>query len=575
MKLVHSRAPGPTRFEGPLLGIDLGTTHSVAAVLETDGPRPLSNSLGRTLVSSAVALGDGDDLLIGDAALERVHRRPGDGVVRFKPDMGSKRTWRIGHRELGPVELSALVLREMKALAEASLQTTVTDAVVTVPAWFQEPQRRATIEAGRLAGLQIRRVLNEPTAAALAHGLHTAHEARTILVLDLGGGTFDVTALSMFEGVVEVLASVGDTHLGGEDFTDALLEHVLAGAEPDPEARALLRARCELAKRSLSREDAVDIPYAGGEIAVRRDTFEALNAPRLERVRHCVTEALMQGRLAPKDIDEVVLVGGATRMPCIHELVKAIFGREPRAGIDVDHIVACGAAVQAALLAKNDAVRDFVVTDVLPHSLGVAYVKFVDDTYLDDRFDPILPRTTTLPASRRETYLTLHQKQDTLHLDVYQGERRIASHNHHLGRLVVERLPTSEEEDHRVPVEVRFSHDTNGLLEVEATVPSTGEVVSSVFERGADLSEADRAQALAALAALKIPPQEQLPNRFALERARRLFEMLPHGSERETLDHALSRFEAALVREDVHAPKARQAVIETVEMLAKRLGIKL
>ncbi|MEO1335305.1 MAG: Hsp70 family protein, partial [Myxococcota bacterium] len=449
------------------------------------------------------------------------------------------------------VALSALILRELKTVAENHLQAPVTHAVITVPAWFREPQRAATVEAAQVAGLHIDRVLNEPTAAAIAHGLHQADRESITVVLDLGGGTFDVTILEMFEGVVEVIASVGDTQLGGEDFTDGLVEHLVETHGVDKFGSAAeLRRKVELAKRALTDAESANIITHDETIAVDRATLEAVNQKLLERIRTCITEAMVQAGHSTRQITEVLLVGGATRMPCIHALAESIFERKPLSGIDVDHVVAEGAAVQTALLAKDEAVKDFVVTDVTPHSLGVAVVREHRGTILDDYFSPILHRGTTIPVSRSEPFSTIHHEQDSVTLKVYQGEHRKASFNEHIGQLIVDKLPISKNVEDRCAFQVRFSHDANGLLEVEATVDSTGRKVSTVIERrpGA-LSEADRDKAIEAMQSLKTPPRELLPNRYALERANRIYSTL-RPEHRYVLDDVLLQFEAALERQD-------------------------
>ncbi|MEO1228925.1 MAG: Hsp70 family protein [Myxococcota bacterium] len=575
IRLVDQAPKGPG-FEGPRLGIDLGTTHSVAAVFDGERARIVANTLGRTLLSSAVVVDADGALLVGDPALERIRRHGGHGAVRFKSEMGTERRFDLGGRSLGPVELSALVLKELKASVEADLGEPVRDAVITVPAWFAEHQRRATIAAGELADLRVRRVLNEPTAAALAHGLQTAHDGRSVVVLDLGGGTFDVTALELFEGVAEVKASAGDLQLGGEDFTDALLE-AFAEEGASSEERAQLRAACERAKRRLSDETDVELHMPSGrKTTVDRASFERLNAERIARVKAKTQEALLQAGWVPADVDEVVLVGGATRMPSIHRLVHGLFGKRARVGVDVDHIIAEGAAIQAALLARDAAVDDFVVTDVTSHSLGIAVVKTVGPRELTDRFDPILPRSTTIPTTRKGVYSTLHAQQKEMNIEIYQGERRIASENHLLGRLTIQGLPPSDDPDHRVGVEIRFSHDANGLLEVEAQELGSERSVSTVIERGPTLSVEAKTEALEALAKLKAPPQEELPNRYALERARRLFEILPAGTAKETLDEVLTRFEVTLEHElRDQIPSARAELAEVVSAVAKSTGVEL
>ena len=585
MKLIENDDAPATG--GRTVGIDLGTTHSVVAVFENGRPRVLFNELGRALVPSAIAVSEDGTLLVGDPALERLVRRPTDGVARFKPDMGTTRSYQLKEHVLSPVSLSAMILREMRAMAEAALGERISKAVVTVPAWFREPQRRATIEAATLAGLEVPRVLNEPTAAAIAHGLHKSdHEAITV-VLDLGGGTFDVTVIELFDGVVEVLASVGDTHLGGEDFTDALLDYTLdllgKGVELASDRRAQLRHRVETAKRALSHSEAVtlELPDPSEDTWVTkqtheidRTTFNSLNAARLERIRSCVHEALVQAGKAPTDVEEILLVGGATRMPCVHQVAEELFGRTPRAKVDVDEVVACGAAVQAALLERELAVKDFVVTDVIPHSLGTAIVREYRGRYVDDQFDVVLHRGTTIPVSRTRSYYPVDARQQHIRIDVYQGERRTASQNEFLGELVVDGLPVSRNRDRPCEVQVRFTHDANGILEIEATVPSIDKQVRTVIEKQpGKLPEKELARALEAMQLLKTPPRELLPNRYALERAQRIFETL-RPEHKEWLDEPILRFEAALNDgEPQEIERSRKALVDATNQVSRVAGI--
>ena len=401
-----------------------------------------------------------------------------------------------------------------------------------------------------------------------------------MLVLDLGGGTFDVTVVELFDGVVEVLASVGDTHLGGEDFTDAmvrLVEDQRGAPIADTALRARLRAACEKAKRALSSKETVPLRWGPSEgMLVTRSAFEARSAGLLGRMRQCVREAMLQARLSPGDVSEVLLVGGATRMPVVREFAEEMFPGQVRSDLDPDHVVALGASVQAALVARDEAVRDFVVTDVTPFSLGVGIVRNFNGVDVPDCFDPILHRGTTIPTSRTDIYSTLHPQQKELRLKIFQGEKRVASENQRLGELTVHDLPTSDDPQHRVQVQVRFTHDLNGLLEVEAMVLRTGEMVSTVIDqKPGGLSDDDRSKALAALASLKRSPRELLPNRYSLERGRRLFEMLP-PEKRADLDHLLLRFEASLQTSDESEQRdARLALTAFVDDVALAEGLEL
>lgn len=556
------------------VGIDLGTTHSLVAVMTAEGPRVLADEQGRVLIPSAVAVDDQGRLLVGAAAAARLTHRPECGHRWFKRDMGQEVEHTLGEERLGPVGLSALVLRELRVIAELALGRPVDRAVITVPAYFQEPQRAATAEAARLAGLQVARMINEPTAAALAHGLHDARRERRVAVLDLGGGTFDVSLLEIFEGVIEVVGTGGDSRLGGEDFTEALFQFAraeagLGDADP-PGPRGLLREACERARCLLSEQTRVplSLPAPGlpvwktaRTLELSRPMLEALVEPLLRRVQTCVADTLSAARLDPEQVDEVLLVGGATRMPAIAALATQVFGRLPIQDHDPDRVVALGAAVQAALVDRDEAVAELVVTDVLGHSLGVEISREGEDRFLPGYFLPVLHRNTTLPARRVERLSTLHPRQRTLKVSVYQGEHRYTRLNRPLGSFEVQDIPPAPSEEARQAVDIAFTHDLNGLLEVEATIVETGAKASILIEQQAGrLSPEARERAVRALARLKVHPRELLPNRLLLEQAAAALARA-EGPQAAILDAALLSFEDALERQHPEAVQAAAAVL--------------
>lgn len=532
-----------------IIGIDLGTTHTVVAQLTEAGPQVIGDGDG-ALIPSAVAVDDTGTLLVGEAALARLQHTPGAGVRWFKRDMGSTRTWTLGDHELGATELSALVLREARERAEAALGESVSRAVITVPAYFQEPQRAATAEAGQLAGLEVVRMVNEPTAAALAHGLSDTATERLIVVIDLGGGTFDVTLLEVFEGIFEVRATGGDSRLGGEDLTDALAERF---REKVSASDAALRAAAEEAKRALSTADAALLSTGSTTpVPVSLADLRDVSAPLVERMRRCITDTLGTARLTASDIDEVVLAGGATRSRPVRELVGELFSAEV-AVADPDRIVALGAAVQAGLVIQDKAVSDVIVTDVLSHSLGVHVVRRGEDRMLEGYFTPVLHRNTTLPVRRVERFHTVHPKQSSITVKVFQGEHRYTRENRFLGEFEVSGFPPLEEEEGGQPVDIAFTHTLDGLLEVEATVVATGEKARLLVEGHAGrLTDEARARAEEALKALKVHPRDLLPNRLLLEQALARHERLEPRA-RELLDGPLTAFEDALERQHPEA----------------------
>ncbi|MFO0933422.1 MAG: Hsp70 family protein [Planctomycetota bacterium] len=548
------------------VGIDLGTTNSLVAVFGDDGPRTLENELGDHLTPSAVAIAADRSVLVGRAAKDRLVVAPDAGRAFFKRDMGTAATYAFGGRTWTPTECSAAVLRELKRVAEARLGEPVTHAVVTVPAYFHEPQRQATIEAARIAGLVVDRILNEPTAAALAFGHRHADEERKLLVFDLGGGTFDVTVLETFEGLVEVRASGGDSRLGGEDYTDALLDLVerRAAARWNAGERARVRQRVEVAKRSLSASDRVEVDVGGATVVVTRGDFDAATAELTARLRPVVRRCLRDAGIAAADLDDVLLVGGASRMPAVVAFVSEELGRLPNRTLDPDRVVALGAAVQAARVGRHAAVADVVMTDVCPHSLGVAVARTYGGRVEAGAFCPILDRNVTVPVSRVERFHTIAPQQDTISIEVFQGEHRLTADNTFLGAFEVKGLRHLPGQAHAGEVDIRFSYDANGILEVEATVLHSGRRVAQVIQsRPGALTEEQVKDAVARLQPLKVSPRDLLPNRARIERARRRFAELT-GVPRRLVAEALDAFEEALASGDRDAIGMSAARLDAV-----------
>lgn len=535
-----------------IVGIDLGTTNSLIAVWDNGAARLIPNSLGQMLTPSCVSVDDNDAILVGQAARERLQTHPQASAANFKRLMGSDKTLHLGKRAFRPEELSALVLRSLKEDAEAALGHPVTEAVITVPAYFSDAQRKATRTAGELAGLKVERLLNEPTAAALAYGIHLRDGESKFLVFDLGGGTFDVSVLDLFDSVMEVRASAGDNYLGGEDFVTALVEHFFTAASVPATLRAdahfmqRLAAQAELAKRALSEAPRATIRVAHGDahytLELDEAGFEKLCAPLLARLRAPVERALRDARLPIAELDNIVLAGGATRMPLVRKMAARMFGRFPACDIDPDQVVALGAAVQAGLKMKDAALDEVVMTDVAPYSLGVATTMHIDaDHFSHGHFDPIIERNTVIPASRVKRYFPLQDTQRVIELLVYQGEARMASDNIKLGALTIP-LATRNDEG----VDVRFTYDVNGLLQVEATLVHTRDVHTLVIEGNPGmLSAPEIAQRFQALSELKIHPRDHMENRTLLARGERLYQQL-RGDERERLGREIARFEQAL-----------------------------
>ena len=540
-----------------IVGIDLGTTNSLIAVWDNGAPRLIPNSLGETLTPSCVSVDEDGTILVGRAARERLQTHPDRTAAVFKRYMGSDRTLRLGARAFRPEELSALILRALKEDAEAALGHPVTEAIITVPAYFSDAQRKATRAAGQLAGLKVERLLNEPTAAALAYGIHQRDAETRFLVFDLGGGTFDVSVLDLFEGVMEVRASAGDNMLGGEDFVLAMVDHFLAHHQlpatlkNEPLFMQRLLASAERAKRALSSAATASIdivhddqPY---QLTLDEAALERITATLLRRLRDPIERALRDANLNISELDSIVLAGGATRMPIVRKLVARMFGRFPSCDINPDEVVALGAAVQAGLKMRDAALDEVVMTDVAPYSLGVEVsMQLGDRSYSSGHFDPIVERNTPVPVSRVKRYHPVSAEQKQLDLRIFQGEARMARDNIQLGTLKVA-LASEQGSD---GVDVRFTYDVNGLLQVEATVVSTQQVHRLVIEGNPGLlSEAEIATRFAALSELKIHPRDRIEHRTLLARGERLYQLL-RGAEREWFGRQVFTFERVLESQD-------------------------
>lgn len=555
-----------------IVGIDLGTTNSLIAVWEPSGPRLIPNSLGDVLTPSCVSVDEDGSVLVGRAARDRLQTHPGQTAAVFKRYMGSDKSIRLGKREFRPEELSALILRSLKEDAEAALGEPVTEAIITVPAYFSDAQRKATKAAGQLAGLRVERLLNEPTAAALAYGIHQRDAETRFLVFDLGGGTFDVSVLDLFEGVMEVRSSAGDNMLGGEDFVLRLVEYffeqnkVPVALKSDALFMQRLIARAEAAKRTLSFSATVTmrIMHEQTEYVLEIDepAFERICKGLLARLRNPVERALRDANLRIAELDNIVLAGGATRMPIVRRLVARMFGRFPSCEVNPDEVVALGAAVQAGLKMRDAALNEVVMTDVSPYSLGIDVAMQVGDgSFSSGHFDPIIERNTPVPVSRVKRYFPIEDKQKRLDMQVFQGEARMARDNIRLGSLQIT-LPGLMRDDSGI--DVRFTYDVNGLLQVEATIVKTQQTHALVIEGNPGLlSQEEIAERFIALSELKIHPRDRLDHRTLLARAERMYQQL-RGGEREWLGAQIVVFERTLELQDKRAIEPKRREFETL-----------
>ena len=544
-----------------IIGIDLGTTNSLASVWRNGKAELIPNSLGDYLTPSCVSIDEDGSVLVGKAARERLQTHPGKTAAVFKRFMGSGKIVSIGKHKFRPEELSALVLKSLKADAEAFLGEAVTDAIITVPAYFSDAQRKATKAAGKIAGLNVERLLNEPTAAALAYGMHQRGNETRFLVFDLGGGTFDVSILELFEGVMEVRATAGDNYLGGEDFVHALVdsfisEHSIpAKLTNNPEFMQRLIAQAERVKRDLSERQTsvLQIAFEDADYVSKfdEDRLETLCAPLMQRLRDPVERALRDADIRGSSLDAVVLAGGATRMPIVKKLVTRMFGRFPASELNPDEIVALGASVQAGLRMKDAALEEIVMTDVSPYSLGVEVSRLLSNGLrVPGHFDPVIERNTPVPVSRVKQYSPVQDGQNSIDLHIYQGEARLTSDNIYLGSLQFS-LPGGNREDGEF--DVRFTYDVSGLLEVEVTVIKTGEKRVLVIQENPGLMTEDEVrQRFVALSEIKIHPRERTEIRTVLAQADRVYRLVK-GSVRDRLAQDIAEYESVIQSQEPNA----------------------
>ena len=557
-----------------IIGIDLGTTNSLVAYYTEDGPKIIPNRLGKNLTPSVVSVDEEGQVYIGETAKERMLLHPESSASVFKRSMGSEKVYELSGKKFLPEELSALVLKALKEDAECFLQEEVTEAVISVPAYFNDERRKATKRAGELAGLTVERIISEPTAAAIAYGLYQNRENGKFLVFDLGGGTFDVSILELFDSIIEVRAVAGDNFLGGEDFTK-VIEQIFFDKHSEIEEESLT----DKEKRHIAKQaESCKIGFSDGryskmvckiqdemyEMELSMDEYEAKCDELLDKIRQPIKRSLADANVRLRDIDRVVLVGGATKLPFIRKFVGKLFHNLPDTSINPDEAVALGAAVQGAMKERKDSIKEVILTDVCPFTLGTEVVIEKDNgRYEDGHFCPIIERNTTIPASRTERLFTVNDNQTQIRCKVLQGESRFASNNVYLGEICI-KVPKAEAG--KEAVDVTYTYDVNSILEVEIKVVSTGEITKQIIKTNAtDMTEEEIKERMEALSYLKIHPRDKEENKLLLLRGERLYEE-SIGMERMQIEYALREFEKALdTREDSVIEGARRDFREFLE----------
>lgn len=536
-----------------IVGIDLGTTNSLVAYFSPEGPKIIPNRLGKHLTPSVVSVDEDGNVYVGETAKERMSLYPDSVASTFKRSMGSDREYVLSGKRYRAEELSSLVLRALKEDAETFLGESVTEAVISVPAYFDDQRRKATKRAGELAGLVVERIISEPTAAAIAHGLYDQEGNCRFLVFDLGGGTFDVSILELFENILEVRAVAGDNYLGGEDFTRVLEKLFLKDQKLDKQdmtlkEQARLYRSAEKAKCDFKDDSEVIFSFVYKEeerkSVITKRAYEEACEELFTRIREPVKRSLSDAGLSLKDIDKVVLVGGATRLSIVKEFLIKLFRKFPDTSTNPDEAVALGAAIEGAMKERHADVKEVILTDVCSFTLGTeVVVEYEDGRVEDGHFCPIIERNTVIPVSHTERLYTVRDNQEQVRVRVLQGESRFARNNLYLGELNIKvpKAPKGQE-----AIDVTYTYDINSLLEVQVEVVSTGEKQKMIIKGSQNtMSDEEIEKRMEDLSYLKIQPRDQEENKVVLLRAERMYEECL-GDRRKRIERYLQRFEEAL-----------------------------
>lgn len=560
----------------PIIGIDLGTTNSLASVWKDGKCQLIPNSLGKYLTPSVVSIDDNGEIIVGQPAKERLVSHPTLTAACFKRFMGKETELMLGNHKFSPIELSSFVLRKLKEDAEIFLGEKVTEAVISVPAYFDDNGRNATKFAGELAGFKVERIINEPSAAALAY--HKGSEQdMSFLVVDFGGGTLDISIVDAFENVIEIVAVAGDNHLGGEDFNNAIANYFCKTNNIKPETLpketiASLIRQAENCKITLSNTEPVmmvaDIDGKQHSALLTNQKLVEICAPLLHKMEKPIARALRDCESTIGEVDEIVMVGGSCNMPLIKQYLAHILGKEPLCDIDTDTTVAIGTGIAAAIKDRNINLKDTILTDICPFTLGVNVINRDDPS--NDLFSPIIERNTTLPSSRMKTYYTVHDNQAHMGIEIYQGESMYCKDNLKLGEIEIDvpKGPKGSE-----GADIRFTYDINGILQVEVTCNSTGkknEIV--ILNPKLKLNKDELQNKLKQLERFKLLPREEDENKLVLSTAARLYEQST-GYIREQIHNQIDYFNILLKEgNDAKIRRSRKGIMDFFNQIDEKLN---
>ena len=540
-----------------IIGIDLGTTNSLVSYFSENGSVIIPNRFGEKLTPSVISFGSNGEVYVGKIAKERIITHPESTKELFKRSMGSKKEFIINENKFTAEELSSFVIRSLKEDAEEYLGSKVNEAIISVPAYFNDKQRKATQLAGKLAGLKVERIVNEPTAAAIAYGLQNRNSNTKFLVFDLGGGTFDVSILEIYKNVMEVHAVAGDNYLGGDDFTEILVnmflkDNELESSNLNPTTISLIKKQAEKAKQMLSKQREVVIKCKVNDELIKYkislDDYEKNCQLLLTKIRKLIERTLKDAEIKLRDIDEVLLVGGATKLYIIRNFVGKLFGRLPNISINPEEAVALGAGIQGAMKERNELIKDIVLTDVCPYTLGTEISILKEGEYYESgHFCPIIERNTVVPVSRTERLYTIYDNQSSIKVEILQGESRFSKNNVYLGEI---NIPVPMSKAGEQAVDVTYTYDINSILEVEVKVVSTKFKKHIIIKNSDnDMNDKEIQARFKELSELKIPPREQEENKLVLSMGERVYEESV-GEVRREVELCLRKFEDILNKQD-------------------------